>query len=171
MTNWKVINGFSNYQVSDEGEVFSVPRPKTRGGLIKQRQGRNGRFVVDLWDDNHNKKGLWVHQLVASHFLPNIYGKKQVDHRNGDYTDNRAINLRWASSRENILNTRKRVDNTSGYKGVCFDKSRCRWVARVSKEGGGELSKRFKTKAEAISFRDQLVKIHYNPSFYTDDRW
>lgn len=60
---------------------------------------------------------------------------KQIDHINNKRDDNRISNLRCATSNENARNALMRADNTSGVKGVCFDKIRRKWVARVGING------------------------------------
>ena len=54
-----------------------------------------------------------------------------VDHINGDRFDNRKINLRICSNQENNWNIVKNCTNTSGYKGVNFDKTRNKWVSEI----------------------------------------
>lgn len=55
-----------------------------------------------------------------------IYGPvpdgKMVDHRSKDSLDNRRSNLRDATKGENMWNSGKRRNNTSGYKGVTWSK-------------------------------------------------
>lgn len=52
-----------------------------------------------------------------------------VDHKNGDTLDNRRSNLRLCSKGQNNMNVKKRIDNKSGFKGVCF--KRGKWMAYI----------------------------------------
>lgn len=58
-----------------------------------------------------------------------------VDHINGDPLDNRKSNLRLCSQGENVMNQRRRTNNTSGFKGVSFSKDRRKWVANIQSCG------------------------------------
>lgn len=55
----------------------------------------------------------------------------QIDHRNMDILDNRIANLRVASSSENGRNRKEPSNNTSGFKGVTFNKQSHRWQAQI----------------------------------------
>ena len=59
----------------------------------------------------------------------------ELDHVNGDTFDNRIANLRQATHQQNCVNRRKRSDNTSGHKGVHFNKHTGKWQAVVNYEG------------------------------------
>lgn len=59
----------------------------------------------------------------------------QVDHRSHDTLDNRRENLRLATMTQNQQNAHRRRDNTSGFKGVGFDKSTGKWRARIRVNG------------------------------------
>ena len=75
------------------------------------------------------RETIWMHHVVK----PPETGK-QTDHINGDGLDNRKVNLRSCSCAENQHNSRKRVDNTSGYKGITkrpYDK----WEAKIQAKG------------------------------------
>ena len=55
----------------------------------------------------------------------------QVDHINLDSLDNRWSNLREATPSQNKANSRAPASNTSGFKGVCWQKNQRRWQARA----------------------------------------
>lgn len=55
----------------------------------------------------------------------------EIDHINGNRSDNRLVNLRLATSKQNKENTRLKINNTSGHRGVSWDASREKWLAHV----------------------------------------
>lgn len=72
-----------------------------------------------------------------------------IDHENRDTLDNRRSNLRACSRSLNNANSRRRKDNTSGFKGVSYDAARNRWWASLCCDGKDVLRKRFRTREEA----------------------
>lgn len=58
-----------------------------------------------------------------------------TDHINHDTLDNREENLRVCTASQNMMNSDKRIGNTSGYKGVF--KNGSGWMARI--RAGGEM--------------------------------
>lgn len=58
-----------------------------------------------------------------------------VDHIDGDGLNNRRCNLRVCTESENSRNQRIRSDNTSGYKGVSWLKSRKKWISQIRADG------------------------------------
>ena len=63
--NWKQIEGFSNYEVSDRGRI----RNKTTSKLLKPYDS-GGRMSVTLCV-NGKRHGKRLHNLVAAAFIPN----------------------------------------------------------------------------------------------------
>jgi hypothetical protein len=60
---------------------------------------------------------------------------KETDHINHDRSDNRRRNLRICTSSQNNANVNRRSDNTSGYKGVYFNRRDGKYVAQISVNG------------------------------------
>jgi len=60
------------------------------------------------------------------------YPEYQIDHINGIKDDNRICNLRKVTNIQNQQNTIKKKNNTSGYKGVTFNKRKNKWVVLIS---------------------------------------
>ena len=92
---WKTVEGFNNYKVSDLGRL----RNKYLG-LLRLSVSNNGYQHVKLCDGAKRRQDCLVHQLVAKAFVPQPEGKHCVTHLNGDKTDNRATNLRWTTMAE-----------------------------------------------------------------------
>ena len=105
---WKDIEGYEElYRVSKAGRVESLPRRGRPGRMLKPMRHFDGRVQVNLWKDGKlsTKK---IHRLVAKAFKPNPHNKPQVDHINGVKHDNRAVNLRWVTAKENREYDRQR---------------------------------------------------------------
>ena len=80
------------------------------------------------------------YRLYRAHRLAWLYvhgrwPRGEIDHINGDPSDNRIANLRLATIGQQRANSRIRSDNTSGAKGVWWEKRRGRWVAEIMHEG------------------------------------
>lgn len=73
-----------------------------------------------------------------------------IDHINGNKSDNRLVNLRAATRSQNKQNIQKPMaHNSSGYLGVCFDKSRGKFVATINVNGKQKNLGRFDSAEEA----------------------
>lgn len=80
-------------------------------------------------------RGRWRQKTLLMHrVIMNSASAMQVDHWDQNGLNNRRDNLRVCTSRDNHYNVKRRADNTSGYKGVSWDK-RGRWVAYINYEG------------------------------------
>lgn len=84
-----------------------------------------------------------------------------VDHINGDVTDNRRCNLRTCSIAENVKNKRRPKNNTSGYKGVSWDKNAKKWSAFIMKDRKHIFLGYFNSpEAAAYAYNEAAYKYH-----------
>ena len=95
---YKAIGG---YRVYEDGSVVSVRGLKER--KLKPRLHSHGYYKVCLRIDKRSEEWL-VHRLVATLFIPNPEGKPEVDHIDGDKSNNSVCNLRWTTTYENYHN-------------------------------------------------------------------
>lgn len=79
-----------------------------------------------------NDVSLRAHRVIWA-MTYGYWPKNQIDHIDGDRSNNRIENLREATNQENRINTGKRSNNKSGYKGVWWSKQKNRWVSEVKK--------------------------------------
>jgi hypothetical protein len=126
---WREIDDFE-YSVSNFGRIKSI---KT-GRILKQNKNKNGYLTVALSKDGIIKT-FRVHRLAATAFLLNPENKRCVDHIDNNPSNNNIKNLRWASNKENSQNSQKSKRNTSGIKGVYYEKKRNKWRARIMFDG------------------------------------
>ncbi|MBZ0158393.1 MAG: NUMOD4 motif-containing HNH endonuclease [Alphaproteobacteria bacterium] len=108
---WKEHPVYKGYDISSHGRVRSW-RTKHRGGrratplilsMCKQYKGVNPYPRVCLYLDGKPKTRP-VHALVADVFLPpRPEGKDELNHKDGDKTNNHCRNLEWCTSSENNL--------------------------------------------------------------------
>ncbi len=84
---------------------------------------------------NYKKKSMLAHRLAwALH--TGSWPSGEIDHINGDESDNRMVNLRDTSKSVNQQNKRNpRSDNKSGFMGVCWHKGAGQWRAQITVHG------------------------------------
>ena len=113
-----------------------------------------------------NNKIYQAHRLVWLY----IYGEfpeNLIDHIDCNPLNNKLLNLRDATSSENGFNTRIRVSNTSGYKGVSWDKEKQKWKAQATIRGKATALGYFETALLASAAYNTFVKDNHG-DFYKD---
>lgn len=94
---FKVIPAYPNYEVSTSGRV----RRRAKGHFLKWVDNGKGYKVVKLYNQQRPQGRLClVHRLVLSTFSP-IHVDKDVNHIDGDKSNNHISNLEWVSKSEN----------------------------------------------------------------------
>lgn len=100
-------------------------------------------------------------QRIAWKYMTGEEPPPQVDHRDTNKANNRWDNLRKANDSENKINTGLTTLNTSGFKGVCFDKANNKWRAMIRKNGKLYNLGRRNTPEEAHAlYRQAAARLH-----------
>ncbi len=147
---------FDNYLVSNMGNVKDQ-----YGNILHTRTNSDGYKTV---------KRFLVHRLVATSFIPNPDNKSFIDHINGDRGDNRVENLRWATINENNFNKSIYKNNTSGYKGISWDKYNNKWRAHIRHNDKSYTIGRFTDINEAIKARQLKANELFGDFVHSSER-
>lgn len=85
----------------------------------------------------------------------------EVDHIDGDGLNNRRVNLRRTTRAQNGKNMQLSVANSSGFKGVCWDKRRGKWYAYIHVDRKQHPLGRFNSAEEAAeAYAEASKKLH-----------
>ena len=146
---WKEIEGFDGYYISNYGRVSGVLVP-----ILKTHITKNGYEKIVLVGNNRTKTNLEIHRLVALAFIKNPENKQTVNHIDGDKLNNNVNNLEWSTLSDNIKHAYqiglkektkiiskeniKRAVNAKKKKVLCLDTGR---VYESSMEAGRHIGK------------------------------
>ncbi len=163
MEEWKVIEGYNQYEVSNLGKIRRDDR------LLKGRFTKNGYLVVALSVES-KYKNHYIHRLVASAFIKKVGGV--VNHLDGIKTNNNVSNLEWTTYSNNTIHA---YDNNliykdfkpeSGYKGVRPYKKR--YMARLSRNNKSIYIGMYDTAEEAHkAYLESIKEYDLNRSIKT----
>jgi hypothetical protein len=158
--------------VPEDGDFFWKPIPETKrfdhrwnvrwagkpAGAIKlvgQKEFGNYYRIISV-----DYRAYMAHRLAwcISH---GEWPASVVDHIDRNTLNNRIDNLRVAGITQNRWNSRRRVDNTSGYKGVSKDFYTDKWLAQIWADGKHHRLGTFQTKEEAFAaYCDAGRRLH-----------
>lgn len=89
----------------------------------------NGYRIIGIYGKKHRAHRLaWL-------LSTGVWPINDIDHIDGDPSNNRIRNLRQAAKSENLWNCKIQSNNTSGVKGVHWDSRRGKWVAQIKING------------------------------------
>jgi hypothetical protein len=113
-----------------------------------------GYAVTRITEGKNKYKIVPIHHMIVG--IPPE--GKEVDHINRDRLDNRRSNLRTVTHRINARNSGMFRHNTSGYRGVCWDKRRTKWFARIEIDKKSKFLGYYDTKEKAYERRLEYEK-------------
>lgn len=106
-----------NYGVTRCGRVYRIVRSLTGRQVPFEIAQTLNKATGYYFVGRGGERGLrtrTVHGMVAETFLPRVFGKSEVAHNNGVRTDNRSVNLRWATPAENAADKRRHGTHWQG---------------------------------------------------------
>lgn len=91
---YKIIIDFDNYSISNLGNVKN-----NKTNLILSKSITKGVYKVKL-SKNGKQANLYIHRLLAIHFINNPENKEYVIHIDNNKLNNNINNLKWISKKE-----------------------------------------------------------------------
>lgn len=149
MRELKLLNGNVSLLDDDDFTIYSQwPwKQEVNGGYVTRKVGSHASRVT-----------IYLHKEIVKHH----YGwSQEADHKDRDVLNNQKENLRPATRSENAMNQAVRVDSTTGYKGVYYDRSRIAYVARIWFRGKKIWIGRFRSATEAAKAYDHYAKAYH----------
>jgi len=122
-------------------------------------RGRYTFYAVRHYMEKGKIKQIAMHQQIWR-----VGEKEQVDHANGNGLDNRDDNLRPASDTEQRINSKMMANNTSGHRGISWDKKWKKWRVRIQVHGKEIWLGRYADYDEAVRVREE-AEIKYFGGF------
>jgi len=151
---WRFIEGFPSYEVSNIGTIRAVfGRGIDQGDVryIKGSIGSSGYRVVTLRHCLGDHKTVFVHRLVARAFIGERPYGYYIDHKDGNKHNNRAENLRYVTCSENSLKTYREDGYMAPKRGrVRLTRANVNAILR-SRESDSVLAKQFGVSIGAIN--------------------
>jgi len=145
------IQGFSNYLIYPDGRVSSK---RFSDKFLKQHlQGKKRNYYSVKLYNEVGSKTIPVHRLVAEHYIANPENKPTVDHINRNTKDNRIVNLRWATYKEQRKNQGNYSNCSSGHIWIHYCKNEKKWKYTRRDLGRFNCCKRFNTKTDALCYK------------------
>ena len=138
-----------NYSVDELGNVYS-----RWGRLLKCSLNGNGYKQVYCYKSGKLERTYLVHRLVWMAFKGEIPEGLEIDHIDGNRSNNRLDNLRVVTHQHNMLNMTK-------VKGYSYFKEKDIWIARIFYNGKNHHIGCYKTEeAAAKAYKEEKAKVH-----------
>lgn len=141
-------------RVFSNGKTFRKQAGKIAGGI-----DRGGYRLLRI-----DSTAIAAHR-VAYAMMTGAWCDRDIDHADGDASNNRWSNLRPASTSQNLMNARLRDDNASGVKGVSRCRQTGRWAAELHANGRKIWLGRHDTLEQARAARDEAARLHHGEFF------
>lgn len=127
---------YSRYRVRDNGDIYS----KYEAKVLAPAPTKKGYLQVSLIGDDGTTSSQLVHRLVALAFLDKVdnYNELQVNHIDGDKSNNNSDNLEWCTNNENNVHAWSTGLYNSKYTECKLSFNEIDWVVFKSTEAAAQ---------------------------------
>jgi hypothetical protein len=161
--DYRRVEGFEDYIVSNYGEVFSTKK-YNRKEWRELKMGFNnwGYKQIDLREDS-KRKTFTVHVLVGNAFVGKRTGEMTFDHIDRDKLNNKSDNIRLATRSEQSINKNLHKSNKLKQRNICISKidTRIYYYIKIRRNKKVVFNKRLNVKKysieDAIKVRDDFL--------------
>lgn len=127
-----------------------------------QKNGKTYAWTKLSKGDNSKTPISYLHRIILQRMIEVPLSSKDItDHIDNNSLNNCRNNLRLTNKSGNAQNSRKHRDNTSGFKGVYWNKKTNRWIARITVHGKHLHVGTFKTSKEAHIAYCEAAKYYH----------
>lgn len=144
---WKTRKIRPGFERADKGWNKRFP-----GKLVAERRHRHGHLQIGI-----HCKNYMAHRVAWAIYY-GVWPDSDLDHKNGIPDQNWIKNLRPATESENLCNSKIRIDNTSGVKGVSWKPAENKWQVYITKNGKTKSLARVTSFEEAVAIRRKAEK-------------
>lgn len=160
MELWKDISGYEGmYQVSNYGNIRTLKGKIPK--VMKPHIDNKGYYRQSFYKDGKSATFKY-HRLVATTFIKNPDNKPQVNHKDGNKTNNHDWNLEWMTNDENMNHSKEnklrigKMPTSENHQNSKLTNEQVRYIRSVYKKssrefGGGALSKQFGVTISCIN--------------------
>lgn len=131
-----------------------VARKKDQVGAVAGNQGNPYRQIKIRGENYLPGRLAWL-------CIKGEWPKHEIDHKDGDPSNNRWTNLREASRQQNAANRGKHKNNKSGFKGVSWSSRSSRWYATIQVSGRSLSLGFYKTPEEASAVYQRAAEVYF----------
>lgn len=146
ITHAQVLEYFE-YNPQNGNLIWKRNQGRARKGMHAGTPNSGGHIRIRIFT-----RFYYAHQLIWF-YVTGKWPLNDIDHKDLDPGNNRWGNLREATRSQNIMNTRIRMDNTSGVRGVCFHKTHKLWFSYIETDGNRKYLGWFKKFDDAVNAR------------------
>lgn len=147
------------------GKFFRIAKLSWKNNLYKVKKkeiiSKNAYGYIEV---SFNSKPCAVHRLIYL-YMTGFYPEHDIDHIDGDRTNNKWENLRSVERKENLKNLGLRFDNTTGFTGVSFRKDISKYETYINLDGVKVRIGNFVNLEDAVRARlkaEEKYKFHKN---------